>query len=113
MKLCLIPLALSILIIACSYEPAKPSNVPAEAFWIGGHDGGVFLRCKQVSKKSKNYQCSVYNDFNGEVWKQCIFTVENGSPDFNPDDKEIYAGYDGSIILRDYRQPKFYYAFVK
>ena len=50
-------IVLSLIVGACNIEvgkipvdtPPKPNNVPAEAIWSGGPDGGVFL---SVSKKA-------------------------------------------------------------
>lgn len=104
MKHILVVLALSVFIVGCDNEPSKPSNVPANAFFVGGKDGGVFLRCVRNFDNTKIYRCTIYNDFNGEVWSEGIFAIENENSEFNPDDKEMYSAWDGArIILKDYR----------
>lgn len=104
MRLPIILLALSVMVSGCSYEPSKPSNVPAEAVWLGGITGGRFVRCNRTPDNPNAYQCTVYDDFSGEIRREGLFTVENGNQDFNPDDKEIYKYYDGGIVLRDSRR---------
>lgn len=91
------------LLTGCSHEPTRPMNVPAEAFWVGGADGGVYILCNRKPDITNAYYCKVTNDFNGAVWKEEVFIIENGKPDFDTRDKQMYWSYDGDIVLRDGR----------
>jgi hypothetical protein len=104
MKHILFVLALAI-IAGCSTQPSRPSTVPSDAFFVGGADGGVFLRCSRNSSNTKTYQCSIYNDFSGEVLSEGIFAVAaSGNPDFDPNDKGMYDSWDGrGLHLKDGR----------
>src|SRR5690606_35781781 len=44
--------------------PPRPVNVPSDAIWAGGVDGGDWIRCV----KYKNcFQCAIFEDFKGRL----------------------------------------------
>lgn len=70
---------LSILLVGClgfglgmsscqkppTLEPEhRPQNVPNDAVWVGGADGGAYVRCGIDPTQNVN-PCSVWNDYTG------------------------------------------------
>lgn len=59
-----------LLLTACqageSSIPKRPVNVPKNAVWGGGVDGGNWYNCKKLNKQW-HYYCIIYNDFNGQI----------------------------------------------
>ena len=85
-------------------EPPRPAGLPADAFWIGGPDGGVFMRLEPPVAAAPTYSGSIYHK-NGLVWYEGRFTLEpaGGAP-FDVRDRERIAGWDGTqIVLHDGR----------
>lgn len=86
--------------------PKKPINVPKEAIWSGGVDGGVFI----VVQKKKNsfpniYFAEIYFDSTGEIWYKGRLSIEpSDNPIFEYNNKDVYSGWDGdTLYLRDGR----------
>lgn len=64
------------LLVACTSEvepPKRLANIPPEAVWVGGADGGAWILCKE--DRGRNF-CTIYNDTNGEVWVSDYFVLE-------------------------------------
>lgn len=61
--------------------PKKPSNVPVDAVWSGGPDGGHWFDCKKKGDDKFNYNCVIYNDHNGEVIAQGAFVLRKSTWD--------------------------------
>jgi hypothetical protein len=50
-----------------SWEPkTRPSGVPSDARWVGGADGGAYVRCSVDAAHDVN-PCSVWNDYTGKL----------------------------------------------
>ena len=77
--------------------PPKPKSVPESAFWVGGHNGGVFVSIFK-EKNSKLYFGTIYFDTNGEIWYQGKFQY-TGNASFNVVDKSLYTGWDGDFLF--------------
>ncbi len=63
----------SIALLGCKFEKAttavRPDNVPVEAIWGGGVDGGTWLHCLPPETPFR-YYCEVYDDFSGVlIWE--------------------------------------------
>lgn len=50
------------------HAPARPSGVPAIAYWSGGPDGGNWFNCTRPSFEI--WECSVYTDTTGTLVAQ-------------------------------------------
>ena len=48
-------------------QPERPESVPASAVWDGGVDGGNWIDCQLIDSLSSVFDCTVYEDFNGEI----------------------------------------------
>lgn len=73
-------LALLVQLSACSQQaavaPARPSNVPREATWAGGVDGGNWFLCRPL-KRAWNFSCAIYNDDNGSLVHKGIYVLRS------------------------------------
>jgi hypothetical protein len=83
----------------------RPPGVPAEAVFVGGEDGGVYLVCAAHERAPGLYRCTVYADFDGSVEEEGVFALlPPGGAAFDPRDASSFTGWsEGSIYLRDGR----------
>jgi hypothetical protein len=44
----------------------RPVGIPSDAVWVGGADGGAYVRCTIDSARNVN-PCSVWNDYTGDL----------------------------------------------
>lgn len=78
--------------------PDKLQDIPSEAVWVGGVDGGAWYLCKKIS--SYKADCIIYNDNNGEVWESGIFTTKSGSlEEIDFLNSKSYQGFNGDRLL--------------
>ncbi len=77
--------------------PPRPESVPATALWIGGPDGGVFVKVS-MTKVKNIYFGTIYFDSNGEICYQGPFRY-TGDDAFEVDDKSSYSGWDGDYLF--------------
>jgi hypothetical protein len=86
--------------------PPKPGNVPAQAVWSGGPDGGVFLLVSKTDGQAAGvYQGQIYHDRTGELeYDGKLKLNDNSRPEPDWSDASSYAGWDGSrLYLSDGR----------
>lgn len=83
-------------------EPERPAGVPADAVWVAGADGGVFIRLEPSGRaEAASYTGAVYHP-HGEVWFEGTF--RGMSTAGGPIERDQIAGWDGErILLRDGR----------
>ncbi|MBK9564264.1 MAG: hypothetical protein IPO37_03445 [Saprospiraceae bacterium] len=89
---------LIIFMLSCNNPVNKnrPSNVPENAIWKGGSDGGCWIIINPIAEG--NLECKVFYE-NGDVWEEGTF-IKNG--DCNIDQSEALnqiTGFDGENIL--------------
>ena len=93
-------LALAMLCLACtveSYEPERPAPVPAEAGWVGGADGGVFVLLARGGPD--RVTGTVYYETTGEVWYSGAFDLDPpGSGPVPVDDPSKWNAWDGESL---------------
>jgi hypothetical protein len=53
----------------------KPKNVPVEAVWSGGCDGGDWIELVEI--KENKYRFRIYQDWNGELKMDADFEFSN------------------------------------
>lgn len=66
------------ILMACTEQmnqPERPRKVPNTALWAGGADGGAWFLCKDVIDKPLHYDCTIYNDFTGDIGSQGRFIL--------------------------------------
>ncbi len=77
--------------------PPKPESVPESAFWIGGHEGGVFVSIS-MEQDRETYFGTIYFEANGEIWYRGKFQYTGNVP-FDLEDKSSYTGWDGDFLF--------------
>jgi hypothetical protein len=63
-------LVLSISLVSCGKPaelrpPHRPAEVPIDAVWAGGADGGAYIKCTVDAVRNVD-RCSIWNDFTGK-----------------------------------------------
>lgn len=91
--------------------PKQPKNVPKEAVWAGGPDGGSWFLCRGIANKLTYYKCSIYSDYDGAVLAQGTFVLravtwdaERKQPNYHvtkPVEELAFRFYDDRIHLND------------
>jgi len=65
---------LTLALVGCEakqeHPPTRPKNVPADATWAGGYDGGYFFACKS---SKVDLECRIYNDKTGDLEVNGVF----------------------------------------
>lgn len=83
-----------------SAPPPRPENVPSDAVWASGTDGGAFISCLAVGAEPTNlFECVVFRDRDGDVVARGRFGTR---PTFHVGLAELrrsYAAFDGASIL--------------
>ncbi len=92
--------------------PDKPKNVPIEAVWSGGCDGGDWIELVEIKKNA--YRFRIYQDWNGELKMDAdfFFNDEKANLTFTDWQTKICC-YSQSIdstvtlsVLEDLKNPK-------
>ncbi len=78
-------------------EPERPSGVPAQAFWLGGADGGVFVLLQASASGRADYKARIFYP-HGEVWYEGLLHLDRG-PAVNVADQHLFSGWDGTALL--------------
>ena len=97
--------------------PTRPDNVPEQAAWVGGTDGGVWIDCvpRELEPDEVCYHCDIYdNDQHGTkvaesgtyVARRIEWDMQTEAPKFLPVTEKMpdplpYNGFDGTMILLD------------
>jgi hypothetical protein len=88
---------LSVSVQGCSSssEPSdRPSQVPSDAIWAGGPDGGAYIRCSDP--QAKRNKCVVYFA-NGAVWMAGDFVLQQSGQAATQNELQ-YSYADGNDI---------------
>ncbi len=64
-----------------SEVPARIKEIPAEAVWAGGPDGGAWILCERKPESEDRYRCKIYNDHSGDIWASGEFVLRKYSWD--------------------------------
>lgn len=99
------------LVFACGktdveHAPPRPAGVPPDSVWVGGRDGGVWLKC--LKKTNGRFNCQTFSQGDGRIftegeyqlWSNSDFDgneVVQLSVDFFPG--ESFDFFDGSGIF--------------
>lgn len=79
--------------------PIKPQNVPEDAVWVGGYDGGCFVRIESEYTDTTHFV--IYFDSDGEIWYDGLFSCDKS--DFvsisEMDWYELLCCYNGELLL--------------
>lgn len=92
---------------ACSIE-TEEKNGPNGSWWLGGDDGGVFVRIwDDENKNDKLYQGEIYFENTQKIWYQGKFQLV-GDLNFTIEDRAQYQFWDGEklyLIESSYLEP--------
>ena len=86
--------------------PPRPDNIPQNALWVGGADGGVYILVQDnSSENSAIYDAEIYYSEGSISYKGRLMINPVDNPIFNYSDVNSYSGWDGDILyLQDGRQ---------
>jgi hypothetical protein len=78
--------------------PTRPASVPAEAFWVGGLDGGVFVLIERTSDGRGRFAGKIYHP-DGELWYAGPLVPAPRDASIDPTQHDQFAGWDGQRLL--------------
>jgi len=80
--------------VAADYVPKRPSDVPNDAIWAGGIDGGVWYIISSQKRIANVWAIKIYKD-NGSPWVRGEFWWKEA-----PDTKTMppISAFDGHVI---------------
>lgn len=79
--------------------PVRPANVPVDAVWVGGMEGGVFVLIRKPEELSDdNYTGEVYYSSGDLSYKGEMKLLPPGSAAFDVTTKESFEGWDGDRL---------------
>ncbi len=96
-------------------EWERPSNVPVEAAWIGGCDGGIWLEFVDIQTPD-TIRFKIYRDWNGDLILDANFVCDS-CPDMQITEnnwRESFSHFDGETlcVLNQYQPNGQYCKFV-
>lgn len=103
----LIIIATILTLFSCSADHDKvkpqerPKNIPEQAFWVGGTDGGNWYVVEHVHNHKNNAFIKVYNDTDGSLIasKRFVLVCPIDNQQLIDNLQEQINGYDGEKIL--------------
>lgn len=92
----------SLITMACSVEVDEVKKGPENSWWLGGLDGGAFLKIEEDNNLNDNlYQGVVFYEYDKTVWYRGPFKLV-GDIKFSTEDHNSYLFWDGDKIhLKD------------
>lgn len=103
MKTQLIIISLVLLLLSsCSTETTKVKSGPEDSWWLGGDDGGVYIKINEDNNPNDNlYRGVIFFDHDKTVWYRGPFKLV-GKLDFHIDNHDSYLFWDGvRVQLKD------------
>lgn len=81
-------------------ESSRLKNIPENAFWIGGLDGGNWYSIEKIDSVEQKVHFKIYNDYNGEVIVDKDFNLNcNSTNRLNWKDlKSEINSFDGETV---------------
>ncbi|MCF6236042.1 MAG: hypothetical protein L3J70_06665 [Gammaproteobacteria bacterium] len=86
--------------------PPKPANIPQNALWVGGPDGGMYVLVQKSNEdNSAIYNAEIYHSSGSVSYKGKLVINSPDNPQFNYNDVNSYSLWDGdTLFLLDGRQ---------
>ena len=78
--------------------PKRPAGVPAEAFWVGGPDGGVFVVIKRATRPPGTFAGKIYHD-DGTLWYAGPLVPAPRGVSIDPSQHHQFDAWDGDNLL--------------
>lgn len=84
------------------YDLQRPDQIPKEADWVGGPDGGVWVSIDSVYEFGM-YQLSIYHE-SGEPELTGLFSLTEACKEeiSQPIKTESFSGFDGGKVYLDH-----------
>ncbi|HEX4917513.1 MAG TPA: hypothetical protein VFV43_06425 [Limnobacter sp.] len=79
--------------------PAKPAGVSAAAVWVGGLDGGVFVRVTQTETSGNaSYRATVHHSTGDVSYDGPVTPYPGGPITVDLSKQESFEGWDGDTL---------------
>jgi hypothetical protein len=80
----------------------RPNGVPANAVWVGGADGGAYVRCS-IDRVINVDRCEVWNDSTGKLAEAGEYILRGHARAATEDELRTvsFPDFDGHIYLSD------------
>ena len=78
--------------------PHRPAGVPAQAFWVGGPDGGVFVLLERANDRKGTFAGKIFHP-DGELWYAGPLVPAPRDAGIDPTQHDQFAGWDGERLL--------------
>jgi hypothetical protein len=96
-SLTVIPFTLCLISVACNREPPLPPGAPAEAFWVGPKNTGVFLHVGRPV--GTGWEMTLYDPKTGAVKAKGIFLLRGfGRAQIKKDDVASWDGHEFLLV---------------
>lgn len=84
-----------------TYTPDRADNIPKNAFWVGGADGGNWYLVDKIDSLSQTIHFKIYNDYNGNLIVDKVFKLYcDSDTKINLSDvKNLINAFDGQRIF--------------
>jgi len=83
---------------ACSVEVDKAKQGPEGSWWLGGADGGVYIKIEEDKNiNDRIYQGVIFFDYDKTVWYRGPFKLV-GDIKLKIDDHDLYLFWDGEKV---------------
>ncbi len=98
----ILPALFIVFLTACTekeYEqsiPERPTNVPKNAIWVGGLDGGVFVLLE--TSDATKYSGEVYYSHGPLSYEGAFKIFPEDAPPIDLNNHEAYQGWDGDTL---------------
>jgi hypothetical protein len=89
--------------------PSRPENVPADAVWAGGTEGGAWILCVPTLANQALLSCRMFNDRDGTLWARGTYMparitwdAAKEAPVTSPaplPDRWEFEGFDGVALF--------------
>ncbi|HWR32832.1 MAG TPA: hypothetical protein VN451_04880 [Chitinophagaceae bacterium] len=94
----LIVLLLYLITTACSVEQEEAKKGPENSWWLGGADGGAYIKIEEDNNTHDNlYQGVVFFENDKTVWYRGPFKLV-GDLKFSVENHDLYLFWDGEKI---------------
>ena len=89
---------LTFILSACTDETYSPPQGPEGSWWLGGDDGGVFVKITDDENTHDDiYSGTIYYDADQTIWYEGSFKLV-GSLKFSVDDHNLFLAWDGERL---------------
>lgn len=89
-----------------SGDHSRPESLPAEAFFVGGADGGVYVQLNAARERAESIYTGTIFYADGQTWYEGAFRLEPAKANaIDTSNKTLFDAWDGEVLyLRDRRR---------